>query len=91
MLDLNQIMFHYVENVILISPVATKLLNAPSGTITEQSGTPKLLQKRLEVYPDLNFELLDVMWGLSVVLLHQPRHKTGNLWKSTQQARSLKW
>jgi ketosteroid isomerase-like protein len=78
--DLDMIMSHYTENIVLISPVAAKLLNDPSGTVTGKEALRSYFKKGLEVYPDLKFELLDVMWGVSGVMLYyinQNKIKTG--------------
>jgi ketosteroid isomerase-like protein len=78
--DLDAIMSHYTENIVLISPVAAKLLNDPSGTVTGKEALRSYFKKGLEVYPDLKFELLDVMWGISGVVLYyinQNNAKTG--------------
>jgi hypothetical protein len=82
--DLNQIMVHYAEDVVLISPVAAKLLNGSSGTVIGKAALRSYFQKGLEVYPDLQFELLDVLWGLSSVVLYyinQNGTKTGEFMK----------
>jgi hypothetical protein len=63
-------MSHYTENIVLISPVAAKLLNAPSGTVTGKEALRSYFKKGLEIYPDLKFELLDGMWGISGVVLY---------------------
>jgi ketosteroid isomerase-like protein len=78
--DLDEIMSHYTENVVLISPVAAKLLNDPSGAVTGKEALRSYFKKGLEVYPDLKFELLDVMWGISGIVLYyinQNQTKTG--------------
>lgn len=78
--DLDEILSHYAEDVILVSPVAAKLLNDPSGTVSGKAALRSYFQKGLEVYPDLKFELLDVMWGLSSIVLYyinQNNTKTG--------------
>ena len=68
--DLDEIMSHYEEGVVLVSPIAAKILNNPSGTVTGKEALRKYFLKGLEVYPDLKFELVDVMWGLSSVVLY---------------------
>jgi ketosteroid isomerase-like protein len=68
--DIDQIMSHYAEDVILASLVAAKLLNEPSGTVAGKAALQSYFKKGLEVYPDLKFELLDVMWGISSVVLY---------------------
>jgi hypothetical protein len=73
--DLDQIMTHYADNVVLISPVAAKLLNDPSGAVKGKQAVRAYFEKGLEAYPHLKFELIEVMWGLSSVVLHYVNQK----------------
>jgi ketosteroid isomerase-like protein len=78
--DLNEILAHYAEDVVLVSPVAAKILNEPLGTVNGKEALRDYFNRALEVYPDLKFELIDVMWGLfSVVFyyINQKGSKTG--------------
>lgn len=80
--DLDQIMSHYAEEIVLVSPVAASLLNDPSGTVIGKQALQAYFKKGLEVYPDLKFELLDVMWGISSIVLYyinQKGTKSGEL------------
>ena len=67
--DLEAILSHYDENVVLTSPVAAKLLNDPSGTVRGKAALREYFRRGLEAYPNLRFELQDVMFGLSSVVL----------------------
>jgi len=67
--DLEAILSHYDENVAITSPVAAKLLNDPSGTVRGKTALSAYFRRGLEAYPDLRFELQDVMFGLSSVVL----------------------
>ena len=67
--DLTEIMSHYAEDVILVSPVAARILNDPLGTVKGKDALRAYFKKGLEVYPNLKFDLLDMMWGLSSVVL----------------------
>ena len=67
--DVNAIMSHYDVNVVLISPVAAKILDHPSGTVEGRAALRSYFKRGLELYPDLQFELLDVMCGLSSVVV----------------------
>lgn len=67
--DLEAILSHYAADIVLTSPVAAKLLNDPSGTVKGQAALRNYFQRGLEAFPDLHFELLDVMFGLSSVVL----------------------
>jgi hypothetical protein len=66
---LDAILSHYDENVVLTSPVAARLLNDPSGTVRGKAALRAYVQRGLQAYPDLHFELHDVMIGLSSVVL----------------------
>jgi hypothetical protein len=68
--DVDAIMDHYAASVTLTSPVAAKLLSDPCGTIAGTEGLRRYFKKGLEIYPELSFELLDVMWGISTVVLY---------------------
>lgn len=67
--DMDSILSHYAERVTLTSPVAAKILNDPSGTVKGRSAIREYFKRGLEVYPDLRFELQDVMFGLSSIVL----------------------
>jgi ketosteroid isomerase-like protein len=68
--DLDAIMSHYSEDVVLVSPVAAKLLGDPAGTVKGKAALRAYFQKGLEFYPQLKFDLVDVMWGLSSLVLY---------------------
>lgn len=68
--DLDAILSHYAPEIVLTSPVAAKLLNDPAGTVKGESALRNYFKRGLEAYPNLAFELLDVMWGLSSVVLY---------------------
>lgn len=78
--DLETILAHYADNVVLTSPVAARLLNDPAGTVKGKENLRRYFERGLQAYPDLRFELLDVLWGLSSVVLYyinQVGTKTG--------------
>jgi ketosteroid isomerase-like protein len=80
--DLGAIMSHYAPEVVLISPTAAKLLGDSSGTIKGKEAVRNYFEKGLQAFPNLTFELLDVMWGISSVVLYyrnQKGTKTGEL------------
>jgi predicted ester cyclase len=68
--DLDAILSHYAPEITLTSPVVARLLNDPSGVVTGKSALRSYFARGLEAYPNLAFELLDVMWGLSSVVLY---------------------
>ena len=78
--NLDVIMSHYAADVVLVSPVAARILNDPSGTLKGRDAVRAYFRRGLEAYPNLEFELIDVMWGLSSVVLYyvnQNGTKTG--------------
>jgi predicted ester cyclase len=60
---------HYDLDVVLISPVAAKILDDPSGTVAGKTALRDYFKRGLELYPNLQFELLDVMYGLSSIVV----------------------
>jgi ketosteroid isomerase-like protein len=78
--DLDAVMSHYAPEVVLTSPTAAKLLGDPSGTVAGKEAVRSYFARGLEAFPNLTFELLDVMWGVSSVVLYylnQKGTKTG--------------
>ena len=73
--DLEKILSHYDEQVELVSPIAAKILDDLSGVVKGKESLRAYFKKGLEVYPDLSFELIDVMWGLSSVVFYYINHK----------------
>ena len=68
--DLDAIAGHYAAGVNLTSPVAARLLGDDSGKVVGAEALREYFKKGLEVYPELSFELLDVMWGISSIVLY---------------------
>ena len=68
--DLDAIMSHYAPEIVLTSPVAARLLSDRTGAVTGELALRNYFKRGLEAYPNLAFELLDVMWGLSSVVLY---------------------
>ena len=73
--DLDAIMSHYASEVVLTSPTAANLLNDPSGTVAGKEALRKYFERGLQAYPNLNFQLLDVLRGISSVVLYYVNQK----------------
>jgi predicted ester cyclase len=73
--DLDSIMSHYDDAVQLTSPVAAELLHIPAGMVSGKAALKSYFQRGLEAYPDLHFELEDVLWGLSSIVLYYKNQK----------------
>lgn len=67
--DLDAILSHYAEDVVLTSPVAAKILGDPMGTVKGRPALREYFKRGLEAYPELRFEPLDMMFGLSSIVL----------------------
>lgn len=73
--NLDEIMSHYRDDVVLVSPAAAKILNNSSGTVSGKESLRAYFQAGLEAYPNLRFDLIDVMWGLSSIVLYYVNQK----------------
>jgi len=73
--DLDMIMEHYDDAVELTSPVAAQLLGTPEGKVSGKANLRAYFKRGLEAYPNLHFQLEDVLWGLSSVVLYYSNQK----------------
>jgi hypothetical protein len=73
--DLDAIMAHYEEDVVLVSPVAAQLLGRSDGRVVGKADLRAYFRRGLEAYPELQFRLEDVLWGLSSVVLYYTNQK----------------
>ena len=68
--DLDRIMTHYAEDLVLVSPIAAQLLNDPAGIVRGKDSLREYFQKGLNAFPQLRFDLIEVMRGLSSIVLY---------------------
>jgi len=73
--DLDLIMSHYEDAAELTSPVAAQLLGAPHGKVAGKANVRAYFQSGLAAYPDLQFKLEDVLWGMNSVVLYYKNQK----------------
>jgi predicted ester cyclase len=73
--DLDLIMTHYEEAIELTSPVAAQLLGTSDGKVVGKARLKAYFQRGLEAYPELNFRLEDVLWGMNSVVLYYTNQK----------------
>ena len=73
--DLDQIMTHYDEAVELTSPVVAQLTGAPGGKLIGKASLEAYFRRGLDAYPELNFQLADVLWGVNSVVLYYTNQK----------------
>ncbi len=75
--DLERILAHYAPDVILISPVAQRLLQG-DGSVRGIDALRHYFTRGLQAYPDVRFELLDVLSGIeTIVLYYRNQHRDG--------------
>lgn len=63
-------MTHYEDAVELTSPAAARLLATSDGKVVGKANLRAYFQRGLEAYPELQFRLEDVLWGLNSVVLY---------------------
>jgi predicted ester cyclase len=68
--DLEAILSHYEEAVELTSPAAAQLLGAPGGKVAGKANLRAYFQRGLEAYPELHFQLENVLCGIQSVVLY---------------------
>ena len=73
--DLDSIMEHYEDAIELISPVAARLLGSSDGKVVGKANLRAYFQRGLEAYPELDFRLEDVLWGVTSVVLYYTNQK----------------
>jgi len=73
--DLDAIMSHYDDGVALTSPVAAQLLATSEGKVVGKENLRAYFRRGLEAYPNLHFQLEDVLWGVNSVVLYYKNQK----------------
>jgi hypothetical protein len=68
--DLDRILSHYDDDVTLISPVALNLLNNGTGIVQGISALREYFFLGLNAFPDLRFQLTDVLWGVETIVVY---------------------
>jgi hypothetical protein len=68
--DLERILAHYDDDVVLLSPVALKLLQNGTGIVAGKPALHAYFQRGLQAYPDLRFQLTDVLWGVETIVVY---------------------
>jgi predicted ester cyclase len=63
-------MTHYEDGVELTSPAAAQLLGRADGKMVGKANLRAYFQRGLEAFPELHFQLEDVLWGVNSVVLY---------------------
>jgi predicted ester cyclase len=75
--DIGRILEHYDDEVVLVSPVAMNLLKN-DGSVRGKEALRSYFLRGLEAYPDLRFDLTEVLWGVETVVLIYANNVRGN-------------
>ncbi len=67
--DIESIVSHYAEDVEYFSPFLTRLAKNPQGTLLGKGALKEYLAKGLAAYPDLNFVLKNVLFGVRSLVI----------------------
>lgn len=68
--DIDQIMSHYAEEINFTSPVIAAMGVRSNGEIASKEELRNYFIKALEKYPDLHFELINVLFGITTIALY---------------------
>jgi predicted ester cyclase len=75
--DLERILSHYDDEVLLVSPVALKLLSG-DGTVRGKAALRQYFLRGLEAFPDLRFDLIDALWGTETIVVYYINNVRGS-------------
>ena len=75
--DLEQILTHYDDEVLLVSPVALKLLGG-DGTVRGKAALRGYFLRGLEAFPNLRFDLIDALWGVETIVVYYINNVRGS-------------
>jgi len=74
--DLDAVLAHYADDIEFTSPAVIEVLGEPSGTVRGKQALRDYFAKGLAKYPNLGFELLEVLTGVdSVSMLYRSLHR----------------
>src|ERR1035437_171940 len=66
--DLERILTHYEDEVLLSSPVALKLLKG-DGTVRGKAALREYFLLGIQAFPNLRFDLIDTLWGTETIVI----------------------
>ena len=69
-LNLDAILSHYSDNIVLVSPIAERLVERSSGQIMGKEDLASYFRLGLKQYPDLHFRINNVMHGVNSLVIH---------------------
>ena len=68
--DLDRVLSHYADDFEMSSPVIIQVAGEPSGVLRGKAAVGAYWRKALELIPDLHFELISVLAGVTSITLY---------------------
>ena len=68
--DLDQVLSHYTDDFEMTTPLIASLMNEPSGTLKGKANVGEYWKLGLQKYPDLKFELLEVLNSVNSITIY---------------------
>ena len=75
--DLERILSHYDDQVLLVSPMALKLLGG-DGTVRGKAALREYFLRGLEAFPKLRFNLIETLWGNETIVVYYINNVRGS-------------
>ena len=75
--DIERILAHYDEEVILTSPVALKLLGG-DGAVRGKAALREYFLRGLQAFPSLRFDPIETLWGVETIVVLYINNVRGN-------------
>jgi ketosteroid isomerase-like protein len=75
--DLERILTHYDDQVLLVSPVALKLLGG-DGTVRGKAALREYFLRGLAAFSDLRFNLIETLWGTETIVVYYVNNVRGS-------------
>ncbi len=75
--DLPRILLHYTDDFAMSSPYIAQVAGEPSGTLHGKPAVEAYWARALERFPNLRFELIDVLAGVDSLALYYATSLTG--------------
>ena len=67
--DIGRVLSHYAEDFEMSSPAIVRIAGEPTGRLRGKAAVAAYWKKALELIPDLEFELLSTLAGVSSITL----------------------
>jgi hypothetical protein len=68
--DLDRVLAHYADDFEMSSPVIIQIAEEPSGVLRGKAAVAAYWRKALDLIPDLHFELISILAGVSTITLY---------------------